>query len=290
MPTPSALISRNTSSKFLTVDGIKLHYLTTEKEGTEAVLMLHGFPTSAYLWRNIIPKVAETHRVIALDLPGYGKSSKPLSPSYSFNFYTKILSGLLDQLKIEKIHLVVHDLGGPVGLLWAVRNQERIKSIAFLNTLVYTNFSYAVIAFTLALKMPLIKNWVTSPNGIAWAMRFGVQNKDRIKGDLLISYQNPFIEKSARQALLKSASNMSLKAFKEMEEKLPQFTVPIRAIYGVNDSILPKVADTMERIKKDLPQTEITALPNCGHFLQEDEPEKIGELLSDFLIKGVGNK
>lgn len=285
MPTPTTNLPDKISSKYITVDDIKLHYLTGGKKGTEAVLMLHGFPTSAYLWRNIMPKVAETHQVIALDLPGYGKSDKPLSKSYSFNFYTKLLTGFFNQLKIEKVHLVVHDLGGPVGLLWATRNQSNIKSLVFLNTLVYTNFSYAVIAFTLALKLPLIKNWLTSANGIAWAMRFGVQNKDRIKDELLENYQNPFIEKSARKALLKSATNMSLKAFEEMAEKLPTFTVPVRAIYGVNDRILPKVGDTMERIKKDLPQTEITALPNCGHFLQEDEPQKIGELLSDFLIK-----
>lgn len=282
--TPSSKIHDSISSKYVTVNDIKLHYL--EAGENEVVVMLHGFPTSAYLWRNIMPKVAETHRAIALDLPGYGKSDKPLSPSYSFNFYNQLLTQFLAQINADKIHLVMHDLGGPVGLLWALKNQERIKSLVFLNTLVYSNFSGAVIAFTLALKLPLIKSWVSSPKGIAWAMRFGVANKNRIKGDLLNHYQTPFIKKSARQALLKSASNMSIKAFKEMEEKLSTFTVPIRAIYGENDRILPKVADTMRRIKADLPQTEITSLPDCGHFLQEDEPDKISLLLSEFL-KGI---
>lgn len=280
-------VHESISSKYVDVDGIKLHYL--EAGDKEVVLMLHGYPTSAYLWRNIMPKIAETHRAIALDLPGYGKSDKPLEPSYSFNFYNKLLTQFLAQIKADKIHLVMHDLGGPVGLVWAIKNQARIKSLVFLNTLVYTNFSWAVIAFTLSLKMPLVKNWISSPKGVAWAMRFGVQNKDRIKGELLSQYQKPFIEKPARLALLKSASNMSIKAFKEMEEKLSTFTVPVRAIYGENDRILPKVADTMHRIKKDLPQTEITALANCGHFLQEDEPEKISQLLSDFL-KGIGKE
>jgi len=245
--------------------------------------MLHGFPTSAYLWRNIMPKIAETHRAIALDLPGYGKSDKPISPSYSFNFYNRLLTKFLAQIKADKIHLVMHDLGGPVGLLWATKNQERIKSLIFLNTLVYSNFSWAVIAFTLSLRMPLVKNWISSPKGVAWAMRFGVQNKERIKGELLVQYQQPFIEPSDRQALLKSATNLSIKAFKEMEKKLSTFTVPVRAIYGVNDRILPKVADTMKRIKEDLPQTEITALPNCGHFLQEEEPIRLCEMIIKFM-------
>ena len=85
--------------------------------------------------------------------------------------------------------------------------------------------------------------------------------------------------------MIKSASNISLKAFKEIEKKLPLFTIPVQVIYGKNDRILPKVAMTMQRIKKDLPQTEITELPNCGHFLQEDEPAKISALLSTFLNK-----
>lgn len=228
-------------------------------------------------------KIAETHRAIALDFPGYGKSDKPLDPSYSFNFYNQLLTQFLAQINADKVHVVMHDLGGPIGVLWALRNQERIKSLIFLNTLVYSNFSAAVIAFTLALKMPIIREWATSPNGIARALRVGVENKDRISGELLRQYQSPFIDMSARQALIKSTTNLSIKAFKEIEAKLSSFTVPIRAIYGVNDRILPKVADTMKRIKADLPQTEITPIPNCGHFLQEDEPEIISNLISEFL-------
>lgn len=288
MPTiPTAQIPQQVVSKYLTVNDIKLHYLEArgKAEEKEVVLMLHGFPTAAYLWRNIMPRVAETHRVIALDLPGYGKSEKPLFPSYSFNFYTKLLTEFLAQLNIQSVNLVVHDLGGPIGLHWAIRNQIAVKRLVFMNTLVYPNFSWAVIVFTLALKTPFLKSWISSPNGIAWAMRFGVQNKSRIAGELVANYQAPFKEKSARQALLKSASNLSINAFKEIVEKLPSFTIPVQVIYGESDRILPKVVDTMQRIKKDLPQTTITALPNCGHFLQEDEPEKISELLSTFLNK-----
>lgn len=281
--TPSVPIPQQIVSKFLTVKDIKLHYLEAGEK--EVVLMLHGFPTSAYLWRNVMPKIAETHRVIALDLPGYGQSEKPLNVSYSLNFYSDIITTFLAVLQIEKVHLAVHDLGGPVGLLWAVRAPKSIHSLIFLNTLVYPKFSWAVVLFTLALKTPITKDWVTSAKGIAWAMRLGVVNKERINTELLAHYQSPFKEASTRQALIKSATNFSLKAFKEIEEKLPSFTVPVQIIYGENDRILPKVADTMQRIKTDLPQTELTALPNCGHFLQEDEPEKISRLISAFLNK-----
>ncbi len=279
---PSARIPEGISSNFMTVNDIRLRYL--EAGSGEVVLMIHGFPTSSYLWRNVMPKIAETHRAIAIDLPGYGKSDKPLDVSYSLNFYCDLLSGFMSGLGVEKINLVVHDLGGPIGVLWALRNQDKLHRLALLNTLVYPDFSWAVLLFTLAVKAPVLNHWLSSKRGIAAAMRIGVWNKDRLTASLLNNYQSPFATRDARSALLKSASNFSINAFKEMEAKLPELKVPVRAIYGENDRILPKVARTMTRIKQDVPHTQVTSLPNCGHFLQEDEPEKIGELLSAFMV------
>lgn len=269
------------TSKYLQVENTQLHYL--EAGQGEVVLLIHGFPTSSYLWRDVMPKIAETHRVMAIDLPGYGKSDKPLDASYSLNFYSNIISGFLAALQIDQINLVVHDLGGPIGLLWAVRHPEQVKRLGLLNTLVYSNFSWGVILFSLAIRLPVLKHWLSSPSGIAFAMKIGVHNKARRTREMMKAYQEPFIEKDARKALVKTASNISIKAFKEIEEKLPQFTVPIRIIYGEKDWILPKVKRTMERVQQDLPHANLTSIPDCGHFLQEDKPELLGDLLSDFL-------
>lgn len=279
---PSSKIPKGVVSKYVKVEDLQLHYLEAGEK--EVILMLHGFPTSAYLWRNIMPKLAETHRVIALDLPGYGKSDKPLSVSYSFNYYYRILDGFLKELAISELNLVVHDLGGPIGLLWAVRNPERIKRLVLLNTFFYPKFSLGVILFSLAIRLPILKNWLTAASGIRAGLRLGVKNKNRIKGELLANYQKPFKSQDDRAALKKSASRMSIKGFKEIEEKLPLLKNPIKAIYGVDDWILPKVANTMLLVKQQFPQTEITTIPNCGHFLQEDEPELISQLISDFVL------
>ncbi len=102
------------TSKFVQVEGLKIHYLTAG-EG-EPIVFLHGWPTSAFLWRNIIPLLSDHYQVIAIDLPGFGKSDKRLSDSYSFRYYSKVIGGFLKELGLEKITLGVHDLGGPVGL------------------------------------------------------------------------------------------------------------------------------------------------------------------------------
>ena len=273
-------LPENITSHFVEVHDRKLHYLSAGSG--EPILLLHGWPTSAYLWRNVMGPMSETHQVIALDLPGFGKSSKVPADSFSYTYHERMLEGFLDELGINKTGLVVHDLGGPIGIFWALRHPEKLSRLALLNTLVYPEFSRMVKLFVAASIVPGVRRWLSSRSGITWAMRFGVYNKANITQEVADNYTRPFDTWEARQALLKSASRLSPKGFKEITEKLPSLESPVRLIYGENDRILPNVGITMERVKQDVPHAELTSLPNCGHFLQEDEPEQIGRLLAEF--------
>ena len=276
----SNFINADIQSNIENVNGTDVHYLSA---GTgETILLIHGWPTSSFLWRNIIPELSKNNHVIAIDLPGFGKSSKKLQDSYSFNYYEKILDDFLTQLNIEKAHLVVHDLGGPLGLMWAVKHSEKVKSLVLLNTLVYPEFSWAVKLFMLASYLPGVKNYLTSEKGIVAAIRLGVFDKSKLNREVLTNYHEPFQTVEDRKVLLKTIQRLNPKGFNTIAEKLPEFKVPLRLIYGENDKILPDVAKTMERVKSDLPQAELFRIPNCGHFLQEDEPEKVAELLAKF--------
>lgn len=268
-------------SQFIKVEHLKLHYL--EMGAGEPILLLHGWPTSSYLWRNLIPTLAEKNRVIALDLPGFGRSDKRLSDSFSFRFQNRMIEGFLQELGIEKVNLAVHDLGGPLGLFWAINHPEKVLRISFLNTLVYPEFSWAVKLFGLATVLPLVKNWLSSPGGIRWAMRFGVENKANLSKADIEQYQRPFQSKEARKVLLKTIHRLSIAAYHEIAAELPKFKGPVQLIYGKEDRILPHIAKTMTRLQNDLPQAKLTALDNCGHFLQEDEPERIAHLMAQFL-------
>ncbi len=184
-------------SKFAEVEGLRLHYL--EQGSGEPVLMLHGWPTSSYLWRGIVPAVGEGNRAIALDLPGFGRSDKPLDASYSFRFFERVLSGFLDAVGVERLGLAVHDLGGPVGLYWASQHPERVSSVALLNTLVFARPSWAVIAFVASARIPGIRSWLTSPAGIRFAMRYGVNDKSRLTDEAIRAYQEPFVTRRRAQ-------------------------------------------------------------------------------------------
>jgi haloalkane dehalogenase len=269
------------SSQYIEVNNLRIHY--TEAGSGPPVLLIHGFPTSSHLWRNVMPELAKTHRAIAIDLPGYGLSDKPLDVKYDFAFYEEVLEGFLDTLDIHDTDLAVHDLGGPIGLFWAVRHPRRVKQLVLLNTLVYPETSWAVKLALLALRTPGVRDYLVSPKGIVAAMKLGVVHKDRLTREALTPYTAPFEDAPARQALIKAGSGLGTKDLAEIARKLPTLEVSLRIIYGENDRALPDVAKTMQRVKQAHPLAEVTPLPNCGHFLQEDDPERVGQLMAEFL-------
>lgn len=268
-------------SKFVTVSDVRVHYLIAGKG--EPILFIHGFPTSSYLWRNIMCEIEEKYQVIALDLPGYGKSDKRIDDSFSFRYYERVLTEFLNHLNIKQLTLGVHDLGGPIGLYWAIQNMERVRSLILFNTVVYPKFSWAVKLFAIATIVPGIRNLLTSRKGIKKALQIGVYDKSNLTGEIIRNYQSPFLQKNSRKVLLKSVQRLSMKGFKEIETKLQLFKGPVQIIYGENDKILPNVSATMERVKEDLPQSNITSIPNCGHFLQEDSPKEVSNAILRFM-------
>lgn len=266
-------------SRFVEVEGIKIHY---REAGTGApVLLLHGFPTSSYLYRRVAPHIAAHNRVIVPDLPGYGASDKPLNASYSFRFYQRVLDQFVERLSLEHVGLTLHDIGGPIGLYWAMQKPQRITKLALLNTLVYPELSWAVIAFVLALRTPGLRWWLTSAAGLQWTFALGLADRRNLTPDVLEQIQTPFRTPDAQRALVKAGIGLHRDGFKDIAAQLSHFKMPVRLIYGQRDRILPDVAQTMRRLARDLPQAQVTAL-DCGHFLQEEQPESVGKLLAEF--------
>jgi haloalkane dehalogenase len=230
----------------------------------------------------VIGEVGKRNRAIALDLPGFGRSDKPLDASYSFRFHTRVLDGFLAALGLGKIGLAVHDLGGPIGLYWASQNPDRITKLALLNTIVYAKPSLAVIAFVAACKLPGLRALLASPQGLAFAMRIGVTDPALLTDEVMRGVLAPFETADARRALLKAGCGLHPSGFREIERWLPTVRVPVRIVYGERDRILPDVAKTMQRVTRDVPHAETTVLGNCGHFLQEERPAEVAQTLAEF--------
>jgi haloalkane dehalogenase len=264
----------------LEVDGLTIAY--RELGSGPPVLLLHGWPTSSYLWREVMLPIAERNRVLAIDLPGFGGSDKPLGVRYGFELFERTLDGFLAALGVEEVGLAVHDLGGPVGLHWAVQRPERVTRLAILNTLVYPEFSEAVLQFIKACSTPELREQLTSPAGLEAAMGLGLADEANLTEEMLEGVREPFRSPESRRALADAGIGLEPDGFAEIARLLPSLEMPVRVVYGERDRILPDVKETMTRVKQDLPQAEVTALPGCGHFLQEEAPDEVGALLARF--------
>jgi haloalkane dehalogenase len=263
-----------------TDDGLTLGYRDI---GTgPAVLLLHGWPTSSWLWRRVLPAIARTNRVVAPDLPGFGVSDKPLDGRYDFPDFARAIDGLLDRLGIDRVAIAGHDLGGPIAVHWALGRPGRVTAIALLNTLLYPDFSPEIVEFVRTLSTPGPRERATSPGGLAEIMRLGVADEAHLPDDVLAEVLAPFAGTDARRALARAGIGLSPQGFAEIAARLSTVDVPVRVVYGERDRVLPDVAETFARLRRDLPAARVTALPDCGHFLQEDDPERVGELLAEF--------
>jgi pimeloyl-ACP methyl ester carboxylesterase len=246
------------------------------------VLLLHGWPTSSFLWRNVMPPIARANRVVAMDLPGFGGSDKPHGARYGFEFFEHAIDGFLAELGIDEVRLAGHDLGGPIAAHWALARQERVTKLALLNTLVYPEFSDAVLEFVKAATTPGQREQLTSPAGLEAAMRLGLADESNLSEEVLAGVCEPFDSDESRRSLADAGIGLEPDGFGEIARRLPSLRVPVRLVYGEQDRILPDIAETMARVQKDVPQAIVTALPDCGHFLQEEAPEEVGELLASF--------
>ena len=268
------------TTKTAQLDGLRLAY--RDLGDGPPVLLLHGWPTSSFLWREVMRPLARANRVVALDLPGFGASDKPVGIRYSFDFFGRTLDLFLAHLGIDQLGLAVHDLGGPVGLHWALNRPGRLTKLALLNTLVYPEFSEAVKEFVRACATPGLREQITSPAGLESILRDGLADPAKLSPEVLAAVQEPFRTPETRRTLADAGIGVSRKGFVQIARRLPALRIPVRVVYGSRDRVLPDVADTMARVKADLPQADVTTLPDCGHFLQEDAPEEVGALLARF--------
>lgn len=282
---------------------IDLHYL--EAGEGEPLVLLHGWPTSSWLWRNVIPHLPQGTRVLAPDLPGFGNSDKP-DVAFTLDYQARKLDEFLDAVKVEKAALVLHDLGGPIGLLWAVRHPDRIERLVVLNTLLYPDGAAArlfwppgslfqrtrtvlscrqaplrVRCLMLAARIPGLHPLIFHHHTVALAMRMGVVH--RLERGVAQRYGSPFATAEGRRALAKTFLDPRSQELEEIVNALDTLRTPTLVAFGERDRFLPDIDVEMHRLARDLRAVRVEPLRRCGHFLQEDAPEEVARLVAEFL-------
>ncbi|NJY61692.1 alpha/beta hydrolase [Salinimicrobium sp. CDJ15-81-2] len=277
------------SGKFFEVNNLRCFALD---EGTgEAVFCIHGVPTSSYLYRKIVPALAQRGlRGIAVDLPGFGFSDRPKDFDYSFPSLAKFCADAAKALGLEKYHLVVHDVGGPVGFALAADQKENILSLTILNTWI------DVVNFKKPLPMRPFEKKILGEAQLAalqhptWHLMFsqlGANKTSEIPKEEIYAYVDLLKREDGGKAFLKLMRNFDHSP--EFRDKcygaVQNVPYPVQAIWGEDDPAL-----TLDRYGKEIKEVaglEEIQTVSSRHFLQEEKPVEIAEKIKHF-IKDAG--
>ncbi len=276
------------SGTYFEVDGIKTFALKYGRG--EPVLCLHGVPTSSFLYRKVLRSLEKKgYKGVSIDMPGFGLSDRPEGFDYSFSNLADFIYKAAKVLKLKKFHLVVHDVGGPIGFALAARHANRIMSLTILNTWVdVVNFKKPVVMRPFE-KRVLGEAELKMISHLTWPVMFkqmGVINSSRISLSEINAYVDLLKREDHGKAFLKLMRNFdSSEAFRELCYKAVQSKdYPVQAIWGGSDPSL-QLETYGKEIKEVAGLKEIHTL-RSRHFLQEEAWLGIADKVVD-LAKSV---
>ncbi|MFJ3501150.1 alpha/beta fold hydrolase [Streptomyces sp. NPDC090135] len=286
-----------THHRTVTVRGHEIAYREAGPADAPALLLLHGFPTSSHMFRDLIPLLADRYRLIAPDHLGFGRSAAPPADDFPYTFaeLAALTAEFTEAVGLERFALYVQDYGAPIGLRLALAHPGRITAIVTQNGNAYEEGlgaeAWAPVIALIEERTPETEEPVRairSPDGIRWQYETGVpaeyhdllspdawhhdaalmarEGQDGIQLDLIADYGSNFALYPAFQEYFRTSG------------------VPLLAVWGEGDQVF--VPAGAEAFRRDLPDAEVHLLPT-GHFALETHAPRIASLIDDFLTRRV---
>lgn len=272
------------------VKGLNIFYREAGPKDAPTVLLLHGFPSSSFQYRNLVPALAARYHVIAPDYPGFGGSSAPDHTTFAYTFahLTDVVDAFLDQKDVKSYTLYIQDYGAPVGLRLALRHPERVTGLIVQNGNAYKD---GIQDFW----KPVENLWadpttvnrnalrkVLTPELTKWQYLNGVKDPSRVDPDTWLHDQTLLDRRGNDEIQLDLfydyRTNIAL--YPEFQSFFRTHRPPTLIVWGANDAIFP--AAGAKAYLRDNPQAELHLI-DSGHFALEDKADEIVPLIQDFL-------
>ena len=286
-----------TTYQSVPVDGNRIFYREAGAKSAPTILLLHGFPTSSHMFRNLIPALAAHYHVVAPDLPGFGFSDAPdrKNFSYSFENLARVIDRFTQAIGLANYAIYVFDYGAPVGLRLALAHPERLTAIISQNGNAYeSGLSESWTPIQKYWKEPTAENRAAlraflKPEATKWQYVHGVQDENLVAPEAYTLdsalLARPGNDEIQLDLSLDYASNVAL--YPKFQEYFRNSRPPILAVWGKNDPFfLPSGA---EAFKRDNPSAEVHFY-DTGHFALETHHAEIAATILDFLGRKVGTR
>jgi len=289
---PKTMNNKTVTFKTVKIDGLDIFYREAGDKSKPTILLLHGFPSSSHMFRDLINDLSDSYHLIAPDYPGFGQSSAPSVNEFQYSFakLTAVVEDFIDALGLKKFSLYLQDYGGPVGFRIAEKRPHAIQSLIVQNANAYNE------GLGDALK-PLV-GYIQNPNpetekaarglltleGTKWQYTDGAEDLSKISPDSYTSDQfyldRPGNDEIQLTLFRNYGSNLPL--YDVWQSYFRKYQPSTLVISGKNDQLF--IAAGAEAFKKDIKDAQISLL-NGGHFVLEEKHAEAAELIKTFLSK-----
>lgn len=260
-------------------DGARMHYTVQGTVGDD-VILIHGLMSTTNEWVKNVGALAASHRVWAVDLIGFGYSSRVTEPTYSLRYLAHSINEFMESQGIERAHIVGHSLGGAIALQFAHDYPTRVNRLVLLAPAAYI-FSW-LKPVRYAARVPFLPRrvgaWLlTNPHVHRVAYRNALGDPRRMDSQMLDARIRATRVKGTLDALLAMCSSREAC---ELPEGLPELHAPALVIWGDRDNALP--TSHGYRLVRDLPNAKLVILEGAGHLPNSEFPDRINRLMLDF--------
>jgi pimeloyl-ACP methyl ester carboxylesterase len=283
MQKPRLVEEHEAAGKRVVVDGIHI-FVREEGEG-EPVLLLHGVPSSSFLFRKMLPELAgKGLRAVSFDFPGVGLSDKPKDIDYGWHSLAKWVGKVVDTLKLPPVHLVLHDIAGPIGVEWAIQNPLKVRSITITNTLM--DVAHFTPPFPMWMfRVPAMRHVVFSTMNTRVMLPIfrhsGVKNPDAVDEDVVASYIYLLKNNGGHHSFLEIMDGFVLTEEHRdyLRDGLLAIDKPMQLVWGEQEIAIPKAQ--LHYIRQVFP-LRAEHMVDARHFLQEEHPAVIASHIAVF--------
>lgn len=279
------------------IDGHSVFYREAGTPGGPVILLLHGFPASSYMFRDLIPLLAEKFHVIAPDYPGFGHSAAPSNVDFEYTFdrLTDVIEGFTDRLGLDRYALYLQDFGGPVGFRLATRRPERVSFLVLQNANAYEEglpdsfwkLPRQVWADPSPANRAVIAEAAMSDAALEWNYTHGTADPSTISPDSWLLQQALLNRPGNKEAMVDLLVDYgtNLERYPEWHEYFRAHQPPALIVWGRNDEIFPESG--AHPYTRDLLRVDLNLL-DTGHFALEEQYQAIAEHITRFAAGVTG--
>ena len=268
--------------EFVDLSGARLYYYAAGTRGAgEPVVFLHGFPTSSHLWNDVVHLVPPGHRVVVVDLLGYGRSDRPEGRPLGIRAHAERMIELFDVLGINYACVVGHDVGGGIAQWLAVRHPQRVSRLLLVDSVAFADWPTRDVKLARAM-LPLTRHlpatWLLSI--LRSDLLRGYEDHERGARSIEL-YVRPFASAEGRDAFMEHLIALDSGDTVAIAPRLKEIIAPTTIVWGRHDPFLPLTVG--KQLHSAIPNATFEVVPSGRHFTPEDAPARIGDALKELL-------